>query len=78
MLESCQYGYNNKIAYNTLLGFSERETMAQIYFEEEVLELHEKMIYPLSSSFVQSGNNGAPIKDDDEISDEGDKSRDKD
>lgn len=78
MLESCQYGYNNKIAYNTLLGFSERETMAQIYFEENVLKLHEKMIYPLSSSFVQSGNNGAPTKDDGEISDEGDKSRDKD
>ena len=50
--------------------------MAQNYFEEDVLKLHEKMIYPLSSSFTQPSE-GAPVKDDDEISDEGDKSRDK-
>lgn len=76
LLESCQYGYSNRLAYNTLLGFSEQETMAQNYFEEDVLKLHEKMIYPLSSSFTQPSE-GAPVKDDDDISDEGDKSRDK-
>ena len=73
MLESCQYGYSNKIAYNTLLGFSELDTLGQIYFEEEVLGLHDIMKYPLSSSHTQSS--GAPTKDDDEITDAGEDSR---
>jgi len=67
LLESCQYGFNNKIAYNTLNGISEKETISMAYFEEEVLGLHNIMKYPLSSSFTSSnnenGSNGRP-KDD--------------
>lgn len=82
LLESCQYGYNNKIAYNTLLGISERETIAQAYLEEEVLGLHDIMRYPLSSSFTSSGNSntedgyttevgqGAPTKDAGDLNEE--------
>jgi hypothetical protein len=68
LLESCQYGFNNKIAYNTLNGISEKETLAMAFFEEQVLGLHDIMKYPLSSSFTTAGTdptgeNGRP-KDD--------------
>lgn len=52
LLESCQYGFSNKLAYNTLNGISEKETLAMAFFEEEVLGLHDIMKYPLSSSFT--------------------------
>lgn len=84
MLTSCQYGYPNKIAYNTLLGISEKDTLAQIFLEEEVLGLHELMKYPLSSSFTQGATEdgyttetgqGAPQKDEGDLSNSGDRMR---
>lgn len=84
MLESCQYGYSNKIAYNTLLGVSEKDTLAENFLEETVLGLHDIMKYPLSSSFTQSSTEdgytseigqGAPVKDDDELSESGERAR---
>lgn len=78
LLESNQYGYSNRIAYNTLLGISERETLSELYLETEVLKLQDKMIYPLSSSFTTSGNPndvGRPQIDDDELSDSGERTR---
>ena len=87
MLESAQYGYSNRIAYGTLLNVSEREQLASIYLETEVLKLQDKMIYPLSSSFTSSGNGltedgytpetgqGAPTKDDKDLTPEGERSR---
>lgn len=79
MLESCQYSFANRVAYNTLLGVSEKETLSNIWFETEVIKLQEKMIYPLSSSFTSSGDVndvGRPSLDDDEpISDSGERSR---
>ena len=84
LLTSCQYGYSNRLAYGTLVGVSEKEQLAQIYLETEVLKLQDKMIYPLSSSFTTSNNGytpetgqGAPTKDDDELTPEGDASRNK-
>lgn len=86
MLESCQYGYPNKIAYNTLLGVSEKETLGQIFLEEDILELHDRMKYPLSSSFTQSSSDddytpetgqGAPTKDPEDLSESGDRMRNK-
>jgi len=78
MLESCQYSYSNKLAYNTLLGISEKETIAMQYLEEEVLKLHDIMKYPLSSSFTQSSNDvGRPASEDGDLSDEGSRSRDR-
>lgn len=73
LLESCQYSYSNKIAYNTFNGISEIETLAMNFLEEDVLKLHEKMKYPLSSSFTQTGDTepntgqGAPEKDVDDL-----------
>ena len=79
MLESCQYGFSNKLAYNTLLGISEKDTLAMNCLEEEVLDLHDIMKYPLVSSFTTSntGNSegGAPEKDATELSPEGERSR---
>lgn len=74
LLESCQYGFNNKIAYNTLNGISEKETLAMAFFEEQVLGLHNIMQYPLSSSFTTvgtddpTGEDGRP-KDDEQTTD---------
>lgn len=76
MLESCQYSFSNKLAYNTLLGMSEKTTIAMNYLEEQVLGLHELMKYPLSSSYTQSGNDvGRPETDDSELSQSGERSR---
>ena len=63
LLESCQYGYSNKIAYNTLNGISEKQTLAMAYFEEEVLGLHDIMKYPLSSSFTTAGTDNPTGED---------------
>lgn len=87
MLESAQYGYSNRIAYGTLLDVSEKEQLASIYLETEVLKLQDKMIYPLSSSFTSNGNGltedgytpetgqGRPTVDDDDLTPEGERSR---
>jgi hypothetical protein len=86
MLESAQYGYTNRIAYGTLIGISEREQLASIFLENEVLKLQDKMIYPLTSSFTSSGGitedgytpevgQGAPVKDAGDLTPEGERSR---
>lgn len=78
MLESCQFSFANRIAYNTLLGISERETLAQLFLENTVLNLPEKMKFPLMSSYTASGTvgEGRPALDDTEpISESGDRSR---
>ena len=87
LLESAQYGYSNRLAYGTLIGVSEKEQLASIFLETEVLKLQDKMIYPLTSSFTSSGDNsredgytpetgqGRPSVDDDKLSPEGERSR---
>lgn len=82
LLESCQYGYSNRLAYGTLIGVGEKEQLAQIYLETEVLKLQDRMIYPLSSSFTTSNEGytpetgqGAPEKDPSELTPEGDRTR---
>ena len=78
LLESCQYGFSNRIAYNTFNGISEKATIAMQTLENEILDLPSKMI-PLSSSYTQSGDGeeevGRPEVPDDEISDSGERSR---
>lgn len=77
MLESCQYSYSNRLAYNTLLGISERETLAMNFLENDVLRLQDIMKYPLQSSYTQSssGEGGRPTIDDDQLSDSGERNR---
>jgi hypothetical protein len=77
LLESCQYGFSNRLAYNTFNGISEKATMAMNLLENTILGLPEKMI-PLSSSYTQSGTNdegGRPKTPDDELSDSGERTR---
>lgn len=76
LLESCQYSFNNKIAYNTLNGISEKSSLAMAHLEENILGLHDIMKYPLSSSYTQSSDSvGSPKKEDDEIEDSTERSR---
>lgn len=76
LLESCQYGFSNRLAYNTFNGISERATIAMQLLENDILNLPEKMI-PLSSSYTQSGDeeSGRPEVPDDELSGSGERSR---
>lgn len=77
LLESCQYSFANRLAYNTLLGISERESIAMLYLENDILGLPDRMRFPLQSSYTQSNRSGwgAPRKDDDELSNSGNRSR---
>lgn len=82
LFESLQYGYAYRLAYGTLLGFSERQTIAQLKFENDILGLPDSMKYPLSSSFTTAGGDeqgqvgeGRPQKDVTELSPSGERSR---
>lgn len=82
LLEANQYSFSMRLAYSTLLGFTERETLAALHFEQDVLGLHELMRYPLQSSYTMAGEEekgevgqGAPEKDPETLSPSGDRSR---
>ena len=84
LLQANQYSFSYRLSLGTLYGYSEKETLASLYLENELLKLHEKMAHPLQSSFTSAGTaegytpetgQGAPAKDDSEISDKGDASR---
>jgi len=79
LLEGATNGLPTKLAYNTLNQFSEKETMALNYLEEQVLGLS-NLFVPLQTSYTQSNssnNGGAPQKSSTEITDDGEASRDK-
>lgn len=85
LLKSAQFGVPNKMKLAAVDGVPPLEVLSSQYFENEVLELHANW-KPLMNSYVQSGavadgtdpvDGGAPKKDSDSLSDEGDKSRDK-
>ena len=82
LLEANQYGFTYRLAYGTLLGFSERQTMAALKFETEALGLQNLMIYPLQSSYTSSGDSekgqvgeGRPEKDSGDLSPSGERAR---
>ena len=84
LLEANQYGFTYRLSYGTLLGYSERQTMASILFEQNVLGLQDIMQYPLQSSYTASGNTtdgqigqGRPEKDSGDLSPSGERSRNK-
>ena len=69
LLESLQHGYGYRLSYGTLLGFTEKSTMAHLAFSQDVLGLHDIMMHPLQSSYTMTGNSekgeigqGAPEK----------------
>ena len=79
LLEANQYSYSYRLAYGTLLGFTERETMADLLFETEILGLQNLMQYPLQSSYTTSndGEAGRPETPDDQLTPSGERSRNK-
>lgn len=84
LLEANQYSYSYRLAYGTLMDISERETMAQLIFETQALRLQDLMCYPLQSSYTTSNDGekgtvgeGAPEKSPEELSPEGERSRNK-
>ncbi len=80
LLKGAQYGLPVKLALNTLNSFSEKDTMALNFLEEDCLGITDKF-RPLQSSYVQSGSSGneggGQEKSDTEITDDGDASKDK-
>lgn len=71
------YGFVSALAINSLNGFSELDTLALNFLENDVLKLNEKFI-PLKTASTQSGSedSGAPEKSDTSISDEGSETKD--
>lgn len=82
-LEAGQYGLPVKNHLSATVGLSPIETMNMAYLENDLLELHNNWI-PLASSHTMgsdgiaaNGNDGAPKKDADKISDETARGHDK-
>lgn len=69
-----------KLEYMTLLGYDPLESMASDWLETKLGLAVDKFIHPLVSSHTQSSTSdtgGAPEKDDSDLSDDGEASRDK-
>ena len=77
LLENSNGGLPHKLAVSSMTGLSEKETLALNFLEEDILGLSEKF-KPLNSSYTQSSSDGKAEKDVDELSDEGEKTRDQD
>lgn len=78
LLTSCEYSFSNRLAYNTFNQISEKETIAMIHLEQDILKLPDIMKFPLTSSHVQSGTSedvGRPLTDDDELTPSGERTR---
>lgn len=82
LLKSAQYGLPVKMMIGSSLGLTPSTTENMAFLENEVLGLGE-MFIPLSSSHTQSGSEsvdnegGRPELDDEELSDEGEGTRDR-
>lgn len=77
LLENSNGGLPHKLAVSSMTGLSEKETLALNFLEEDILGLSEKF-KPLNSSYTQSSSDGKVEKDADELSDEGERTRDQD
>ena len=78
LMEGAERGLPTILAYNSCNQFSELDTLALNFLESDVLDLKNKFI-PVSTSHTQSGSNtgGAPTKGSDELTDDGEASREK-
>lgn len=75
LLEGAQYGLPNQLAVNTLNQISENNTMRLNYLEQEVLKIGE-LFKPMNSSYTSSYRDGTSEKDESELTDEGERTRD--
>lgn len=78
--ESGSLGLPVKMAYNSLVGVESVDVSSMAFLENDVLKLTD-IFKPLTSSYTQSaessGEVGRPRLSDDQLSDEGEKTRDK-
>lgn len=77
--EAAALGLPVKQEYMTLLGYSPLETIASDWLENKLGFATTKFVHPLVSSYTQSegsDTNGAPTKDDGDLSEEGEETRD--
>lgn len=77
LLESGQNGLPFKLEVGGLDGFTPLETLSKLYLENNVLDITNKLI-PFSTSYTKTdkqqngdGSDGAPLKDDADITDSG-------
>lgn len=77
MQKDLNYGYVSSLAINSLNGFSELDTLSLNYLENEVLNVGDKFKPLQTASTTSNKESGGQEKSTTEISDEGDKSRDK-
>ncbi len=78
--EAASLGLPVKQEYMTLLGYDPLETLSSDWLETKLGMSVDKFIHPLVSSHTQSGTSetgGAPTKEDGELTDDGEASRDK-
>lgn len=81
LLTAAQNGLPDVFAYNNLNGFSEKDTMAMLQFQQ-ILGIPD-VLQPLKTSYTQSNEDGytsevgqgAPTKDTGDLSDSGDRMR---
>ena len=78
MQKDLQYGFPNILAINSLNGFSEMDTLALNFLENDVLGLTDRF-KPLTSANTVSGSSegGRPTVSDTQISDSGSETKDK-
>lgn len=76
LLENGQNGLPTQLAVNACSGFSEYETMALNFLEQDCLKIGEKF-KPMTTSYVQSGKSGKEESDVSELTDSGAETRDK-
>ena len=77
--DAAALGLPVKMEYLTLLGYDPLESMASDWLENKLGLAVDKFIHPLVSSYTQSGDSdtgGAPTKDDGELTDEGESTKD--
>lgn len=76
--DAASLGLPVKTQYMSLLGISPLEGYSMAYLENNILKLQDSWMYPLQSSYTQTGENesGGQEKDVTELTDEGDKTRD--
>ena len=76
MQKDLQYGYPTILAVNSLNGFSEMDTLALNFLEQDVLGLTNKFKPLVSAATVSNKEGGRPEESDNKISDEGSKTKD--
>lgn len=74
--EAASLGIPVKGAYAAMLNVPPQDLRSMAFLENDVLELPEVLI-PLQSTYTQSSDGGRPTSSDGDLSDEGERSRDK-